>query len=480
MWKYFFLFPPIFLPHLRVVQSDKQSFMINIKYYTSVFLKPNGSVIVRTRWDKKNCSVDMAVGVFAEESKWDATKQCAKSNNTHRLKNHETSSREINRRINEFLLMIDEVFAEFQISKMPSPEEFKNALRTKLHPEREKQETPKEVEKPTGLRDVYKNYYDEKSHTWEKRTRYRYDQAITHSFDCSPGITIDKMDKAFMINLVKWYISNRYSNDTTNSRIDALKSILRWADKNGYKVHPEALRTDTDLLAPQKRVIFMKYEELIDFFNFEFPHEMRHLNKYRDMFCFMAFTGLRYSDMIALKKADIRDDYTIELYTEKTDEHLIIPLITEAQEIVDKYSKDGKRDELFPYTPNQKLNVYIKDAARVAGINREVIETHYVGREKVEMVNPLCDTLSCHDARRTFVCCSLSFQIPATTVMKITGHEDYDSMKPYIGVTDETVKIEMLKWQTNPLKRKAISMLNTASHSQLQAVIEILSGAQSE
>lgn len=448
--------------------------MINIKYTTAVFLKPNGSVIVRTRWDKNKCSVDMAVGVFAEQSKWDSAKQCARPNNTHRLKNHETSSREINKRITEFSSLIEEVFAEYALLKVPTSEEFKNALKLKLHPELKEQQELEE-KKPVGLRDVYNAYYHEKSHNWERRTRYRYEQAITHSFDCSPGITIDKMDKSFMLSLVKWYIKNDYSNDTTNSRIDALKSILRWAVKNGYSVHPEALTTDTELLAPPKRVIFMKYEELIYFFNFQFPTEMKHLDKYRDMFCFMAFTGLRYSDMISLKKADIRDDNTIELYTEKTDEHLIIPLIPEARIIVDRFYRQGKRAELFPYTYNQKLNVYIKDAARAAGITREVIETHYVGRNKVEVVNPLCDTLSCHDARRTFVCCSLSFQIPATTVMKITGHDDYDSMKPYIGVTDDSVKIEMMKWQTNPLRLKAISMISSASQEQLETVIEILS-----
>ncbi|MCQ2147512.1 MAG: site-specific integrase [Bacteroidales bacterium] len=449
--------------------------MIKINYNTSVFLKPNGSVIVRTRWDKKNCAVDMAVGVFAEQSKWDTTKQCAKPNNTHRLKNHETSSREINRRINEFLSMVDDVFEEFMLTKMPSTEDFKKAIKIKQHPEIKEQLCSEEKVKPVSLRDVYQDYYNEKSHTWEKKTRYRYEQAITHSFDCRPGITIDKMNKSFMIDLVKWYINNNYSNDTTNSRIDALKSILRWAVKNGYKVHPEALTTDTELLAPQKRVIFMKYEELIDFYNFKFPPEMAHLDKYRDMFCFMAFTGLRYSDMINLKKIDIHDNNTIELYTEKTDEHLIIPLIPEAQKIVEKYNHNESRIMLFPYAYNQKINVYIKDAARAAGITREVVETHYVGRNKIEVVNPLCDTLSCHDARRTFVCCSLSFQIPATTVMKITGHEDYDSMKPYIGVTDETVKIEMLKWQTNPLRHKAISMIGSASIEQIEEIIKILS-----
>lgn len=453
--------------------------MEEIKYYTNVKLKANGSVMLRTRWNHKKNEVEMALGVFAEEKKWDFNKQCAKTNTTHLVNGHRTSSREINRKIVEYQDLIEEVFLEYGLhgkNDCPTNDEFRQALRFKLYPE-EAEEANKAAEKSTAIMDVYDEYYKEKSHKWEKRTRYRYEQAITHALTCSPTITIDKMDKYFMINLVKWYIKNRYSNDTTNSRIDALKSILRWAVKNGYNVHPEALNTDTELLAPPKRVIFLKYEELIGFLNFRFPDNQQHLNKYRDMFCFMAFTGLRYSDMISLKKVDIHDDGCIELYTEKTDEHLLIPLTTEAQNIIARYISIGPdRKEVFPYTYNQKLNEYIKDAAKLAGINREVIETHYVGREKIEVCTPLCDTLSCHDARRTFVCCSLSLNIPPTTVMKITGHEDYDSMKPYISVTDDSVKIEMMKWQSNPLKKQIITLLSDATQEQAEAILAILQG----
>lgn len=58
------------------------------------------------------------------------------------------------------------------------------------------------------------------------------------------------------------------------------------------------------------------------------------------------------------------------------------------------------------------MNDNIKLAAEEAGLDREVVETYYVGAKKVETVNRLWETLSCHDGRRTFVCCSIKFGIP--------------------------------------------------------------------
>ena len=45
----------------------------------------------------------------------------------------------------------------------------------------------------------------------------------------------------------------------------------------------------------------------------------------RDLFCFCAFTSLRYSDAVALKKSDIAGD-CIKVVTKKTSDALQIDL----------------------------------------------------------------------------------------------------------------------------------------------------------
>ena len=114
---------------------------------------------------------------------------------------------------------------------------------------------------------------------------------------------------------------------------------------------------------------------------------------------------------------------------------------------------------MFPAPSNQKLNDYIKDAAKLAGLNRQVVETYFVDKEAHEKVNALWETLSCHDGRRTFVCCSLRLGMKPVTVMKCTGHSKFENMKPYIDVADEAVAKEMGLWETTEIKREIINSL---------------------
>ncbi len=60
------------------------------------------------------------------------------------------------------------------------------------------------------------------------------------------------------------------------------------------------------------------------FFRFEFPREKAYLSKARDMFCFMAFTSLRYSDLAALKPVNIVDG-CLDFCTEKQMTNYILP-----------------------------------------------------------------------------------------------------------------------------------------------------------
>ena len=55
------------------------------------------------------------------------------------------------------------------------------------------------------------------------------------------------------------------------------------------------------------------------------------------MFCFMAFTSLRYSDLAALKPVNLVDG-CLDFCTEKTDDRLHITLNEHALKIIDKYS----------------------------------------------------------------------------------------------------------------------------------------------
>ena len=129
---------------------------------------------------------------------------------------------------------------------------------------------------------------------------------------------------------------------------------------------------------------------------------------------------------------------------------------------------------MFPKISNQKLNKYIKEAAQLVGLNRQVVQVSYSGNKKHESIDRLCDILSCHTARRTFVCSSLHLGIPQSVVMKCTGHSDFRAMRPYIEVADETTARELAKWNLQAKKVEIDTLLENTSEDKLNQLLKVL------
>lgn len=449
--------------------------MISIKHTIRFFLKENGSIVMRVRWAQKRFSVDLCLGIFAESAKWDSDKQCAKVNTTHKVGRHTTSARTINCKIRDAQAHVSEYFARQEVNGIcPTSTEFKKVFDEYLHPDKKVIEI---AVRPNSLNDLMKAYFNEKAHNWKPRSKYRYQQAVNYAYEIDPHITVDKIDKAFMFRMVNWFIDGNHLNGTTNSRVGAIKTLLRWGAKNEFPVLPEAFEAETNVKDPVKKVVFLHYDELQKLNSYKFGPEHAHLGLYRDLWCFMAYTSLRVSDLGALKRIDIQSGDYIDLYQIKTDKHVKIPLLPEAKTIIQRY-EEANGNKVFPEFYDQKLNQHIKEIAKLVGLSREIAETYYIGRKKIDIVKPLHEAISNHDARRTFICCSIKFGIVPTVVMQMTGHSDYDSMRPYIDVADETVDHEMIKWEQNPQKIKIINLLKTASPEQMENAIKALSSTE--
>jgi integrase len=466
--------------HGLIVAAPKGKFlivMINIDYTTRVFPYPKyGSVCVRVRWNKKQNSVDFTTGDFVEIEKWDPTIQRAKVNTKHVVRGHEQTAGAINKRIGVVLGYVDEIFQDFaKNDELPDKGAFRAAMRVLLAKENVPTDVPTKSLSLEKMDTICKRFIESQSleASWKDHSKFKYTQVVGHLLKSNPGIRINQIDKKALLRLREWYFKQGRHNPSIARWFSSLRAILRWARENGYEVKDEALNFKHRVSVPEKRITYLKYDELLAFHQFEYPEGTPlHIIRARDMFCFMAFTSLRYSDMSTLKKADITPEH-IQIYTVKTRDKLQIPILSYAQEIIDKY-KNLPGEMLFPAPSNQKLNDFIKDAAKLAGLNRVVVETYFIDKERHEKVSKLWETLSCHDGRRTFVCCSLQLGITPTTVMKCTGHAKYENMKPYIEVADEAVAKEMGLWETTEIKREIINHLDSASEDVLKKVLKLL------
>ena len=445
--------------------------MKKTNFSTRAYVMKNGQVMIRVRWNSKKNEVGFSIGYTIDPLKWDSDKQLVKSNTTHKIGGKIVYAREINNAIRSFLVCIEEVFAKYDLhSKIPTTTDLKKLVNEKLGRTKEV-EVIQEDENKT-LKDIFSDFLRLRPQegNWSQNAQYKYEQMWHQLTGYDPKIELDTLNKDKMVQLMNWYIKNNYCNRTIVKQFKMLKSFLRWASRHGYSLQSGVLEFKPNLKVIPRTVTFLKYKELMHFMEYEFPEDKEYLSKARDMFCFMAFTSLRYSDLAALKPSNLIDG-CLDFCTEKTDDKLHIVLNEHAMKILDKYAW-YKGETLFPVPSNQKLNDYLKEAAKMAGLNRKITQVYFKGSVRYEDTYEFWEQISCHDARRTFVCCSLALGIPPSVVMSCTGHSDYESMKPYIEVADETQKMEMDKWNSHQYKSEIISMMDKMNSEQLKTLFD--------
>ncbi|WP_158865981.1 tyrosine-type recombinase/integrase [Maribellus comscasis] len=220
-----------------------------------------------------------------------------------------------------------------------------------------------------------------------------------------------------------------FRDDTVAKYIENLKNFLKWSYER--RKHSNTIFQHSEFRAKRDSnldIVTLSLQELRTLYNKDLS-EHESLERVRDIFCFGAFTGQRWSDISAFKKEDLDSDtWIFKAY--KTKKETIIPLVGYAAPALDILKK---YDYKLPEISNQKFNDYIKLAAEKAELNRTVKITRYQGTQKIEIVKPLHKAISSHMARRTCVSILLNiYKMPVNQVMEITGHTDYKTLKRYI------------------------------------------------
>ena len=228
-------------------------------------------------------------------------------------------------------------------------------------------------------------------------------------------------------------------NNTVGKYISALKTFMRWAAKRGY--HENYIFEQFKAYREEADVVYLTDEELTTLYELDLSNRTS-LEQVRDVFCLGCYTGLRFSDIAALRPENIVKG-EIHLTTYKTKQVLSIPLTLKATEIIKKYIDSPS---FLPIISNQKTNDYLKVLGEIAGIDEPIIKTRFRGAERVEETHPKHQLLTTHTARRTFITLSLEKGMRAETVMKISGHKDYKTFKKYIAISEKMKRVEMAVW----------------------------------
>jgi site-specific recombinase XerD len=159
------------------------------------------------------------------------------------------------------------------------------------------------------------------------------------------------------------------------------------------------------------------------------------MNIVKDGFLFMCYTGISYSDLRMLKKADIQTSINggkiIKFSRKKTNEFCMIPIIDKAQRLIAKYQTHEKcmsEGIIIPILSNQKMNKYISKICLNIGIDKKV---------------------SCHVARHSFATNALELGVPIETVSKALGHSSIKTTQVYAKITETKLTTDFLKFNLN-------------------------------
>lgn len=217
-------------------------------------------------------------------------------------------------------------------------------------------------------------------------------------------------------------------NDTIHKYISTLKVFLKWCNDNDYLVHPDVFKT--------QKTNFKKkaYNEIIALPESEIQKLMNHdlsdrpsLERVRDLFCLLCYTGQRFEDLINFDPKDIKNN-AWDFISVKVKKRVIVPFegyIAPAKDILERIGYS------VPKISNQKFNEYIKTVGKLAGMDEIIKITRYSGKQKLVIEKRKYDFLSSHVGRRSMVTNLLSRNVPITLVQKLTAHSDIRTLMKY-------------------------------------------------
>jgi site-specific recombinase XerD len=232
-------------------------------------------------------------------------------------------------------------------------------------------------------------------------------------------------------------IEYKCDHNTVMKYLKHLKKVVHFAMRMGYIERDPFFQYKTAYNEAIRGYLTAEELNRIELKKFRIPR----LERVKDVFVFVCYTGLSYSDLIELTPDSVIKGIDgknwIIYYRKKTGVRASIPLLSPALAIVEKYRMDPEcitNNQLLPVISNQKLNAYLVEIADLCEIDKHV--TMHVGR---------------HTFATTV---TLTNGVPIETVSKMLGHTSLKTTQIYSKVVDTKISEDMGKIEEK-LKIKA-------------------------
>ena len=370
---------------------------------------------------------------------WNSKKESVKS----KILYHENDRIALNSSVNERKDLMLRLYNAEPNKEALTSEWFEDVIDKALHPEKYTtpkdlntlfkyianfiEEAPKRKDKVTGRPLTYNNIQ-------QYRATEKHLKNFAQSIRKKDFYFLD-IDQSFYDKFVSYLQELKFTQNSVGKHIRVLKLILNEATKHGCNANP--YYNNFHVFTEEIDTIYLDEKELQQLKDTDLS-KIPHLDRVRDWFLLLAWTGSRFSDLEKVTRTDIKDGF-ITFRQQKTNNKVTIPLHPVVVEVFEKYNYS------LPATiSNQRFNEYIKEAAKIAEINNVETTTKTVGGKLNTKKFEKWEQISSHTGRRSFCTNMYKRYLPPLMIMSISGHRTEKSFLKYIKVK-QSEHAEMMK-----------------------------------
>jgi hypothetical protein len=151
-----------------------------------------------------------------------------------------------------------------------------------------------------------------------------------------------------------------------------------------------------------------------------------YLETARDLFVFLATTGMRFCDSQVSNPSLVTENDMIKFAQHKTVGGSFPPLYGVSMRVLAKYGGAP------PQVSEQRLEESLKELCAELKLNRPITLQTTKGNSVISTIFPLSEVINSDTARKTFISLCLLKGASLQDIMIFTRHSDYKSMRPYL------------------------------------------------
>lgn len=281
----------------------------------------------------------------------------------------------------------------------------------------------------------------EKKESTESRLRGHFKTLDEFAKHKGITLTFDSFDEQFGLDF-KYYLEKNHKNrvhkrtgvsvGTVHNIQKNISAFLNWAHKKDYHQNLRFKKWKT--FKPKTDLQYLTEDQMVKLRKYDLPENSSE-SRSRDLWLFMAYTGMRVSDMKKFKKSNV-DDRVIKFVSQKANKACTVPLNAVTEQILIKYNYE------LPVQAESKILTNIKEILKKVGFTNIINRTIQYGKKHEINEMPLCDAINNHSARRSFINLMITKGVEVFQLSSMTGNTVPNLMVYY--KTNEKQLVESL------------------------------------